>query len=173
MKISQILTKYDTDKHLNKKGGHCYGYAYDYLFSPYDREGDWDILEVGTYYGESLLAWREYFFNSKITGIDIEDLVDKKHPNINYIISDIADFTGTYDLVIDDGSHKFSDIKHTLKNIRLNPGGMMVIEDCQAPNHWYEWVSEITDYIPMGIDLRRVNGQGDDYLIVLRNYDSH
>ncbi len=170
MKISEVLEKYDTDKHTNEKGGHCYGLAYDYLFRPY--EGEIDLLEVGTYHGESLLAWREFFPEANITGIDIEDTVEEKHPDINYLLFDIANFRPSekFDIVIDDGSHHLSDVVHTVNNIKLKPGGMMVIEDCQAPDHWYKKIKKYTNYTMEGIDLREVNDQHDDYLIVLRSY---
>jgi len=60
-KISHILSEYKTDKNNNEKRGHCYGKAYDLLFEPFNRLEKLDIIEIGTQYGESLLAWRDFF----------------------------------------------------------------------------------------------------------------
>ena len=171
-KISQILSEHDTDKNKNTKKAHCYGFAYDQLFKSFDREAKLDIIEIGTEYGESLLAWREYFPNANITGVDIIDKVENKRPDINYIISDVNDLKldKEYCIVIDDGSHKLKDAVYTVENFKLKVGGVMVIEDCQAPNHWFEKIRSVTNYSVEGIDLRSVNQRHDDYLIVLRNY---
>ncbi|MCL4416328.1 MAG: class I SAM-dependent methyltransferase [Actinobacteria bacterium] len=170
--ISQILTEHKTDKNLCRKGGHCYGLAYDYIFKSFDKNAKLSIVEIGTEYGASLLAWREFFPNAKITGIDIEDKVVNKDENVEYIISEIKEFKPDkeFDIVIDDGSHKLSDVLCTVKNFRLKVGGIMVIEDCQAPAHWYEAIKKRTKYAIEAIDLRGVYGQHDDFLIVLRNY---
>ena len=46
----------------------------------------------------------------------------------------------------------------------------MVIEDCQAPNHWFEKVRSVTKYSVEWLDMREVNNQHDDFMLVLRNY---
>ena len=169
MKISQILQEYTTDKH--SKEGHHYGHAYEYLFRPY--RGKIDLLEVGVYLGDSLLAWKVAFPEATIVGVDNQDLVEKKHPDISYVICDIEDFKSgkKYDIVIDDGSHRLKDVLHTIDNCKLKPGGIMVIEDCQRPEAWLEKIEKHTDYSIEGVDLRHINGRMDDYLIVLRNYE--
>ncbi|MBN1168259.1 hypothetical protein JXA63_00055 [Candidatus Woesebacteria bacterium] len=170
--ISKLLSDFATDKNLNTKGGHCYGKAYDGLFSSFDRDAELDIIEIGTEYGKSLLAWREFFPNANITGVDIEDKVEKKRKDITYKICDVKDLKPRkrYDIVIDDGSHKLSDVVHVVKNFKLKVGGMMIIEDCQAPHHWLERIKTITNYSIETIDMRKVNGQHDDFMIVVRNY---
>lgn len=172
MKISEILTRYSTDKNRCDKRSHCYGLAYDHLFSKFDREAELDIIEIGTEFGASLDAWREFFPNANISGVDIEDKVDDKVPSINYIISDVKDMKPEelYDIVIDDGSHKLYDVKHVVDNFKLKVGGIMVIEDCQAPNHWFRAVRKRTDYTIELIDLRKGPNSRDDFMIVLHNY---
>lgn len=169
MKISEVLLKYDTDKNKDR---HCYGRVYDYLFSFFDRKAPLEIIEIGTEFGESLLAWREFFPNAKITGVDIVDVVKKKRLDIKYLFTDVKDLRPKtpFDIVIDDGSHKLSEVVHVVRNFKLKAGGIMVIEDCQAPGHWYLKIKKHTQYSIECIDLREVNGQPDDYLIVLRNY---
>ena len=181
MKISEILTKlggdgeFSTDKNRCRKWGHCYGKAYDHIFKSFDRKAKLDIVEVGTEWGASLLAWRMFFPNANITGIDIVDMVKDKLPDVEYIISDVKDFKPEkeFDIVIDDGSHKLSDVLHTVWHLRLKVGGVMIIEDCQAPDHWYEKIRKNTTYSIETIDLRHIYKQHDDFLIVLRNYGYH
>lgn len=171
MKISEVLIKYKTDKHKNDNSGHCYGFVYDKLFEKFDRETKLEIIEIGTAYGESLLAWYEYFPNANITGIDIVDKVENKRLDINYIISDVNNLKldKEYDIVIDDGSHKLNDVIYTVENFKLKKNGIMVIEDCQIPNDWLEKIKSVTNYLIEVFDLRNINQRQDDYLIVLRN----
>ena len=180
MKISEILTKYawksdgehGTDKNRCKKWGHCYGLAYDNIFKSFDRNSKLDIIEIGIEFGGSLIAWKEFFPNANVTGIDIEDKVPKKRDNIEYIISDFKDLKikKEYDIVIDDGSHRLSDVVKAVKKFKLKVGGVMIIEDCKAPAHWFEKIKKNTKYTIELIDLREMYGQSDDYLIILRNY---
>ena len=87
--ISTILSGLNTDKNRCVKRSHCYGRAYDLLFKPFDRLASLDIVEIGTEYGDSLLAWKKFFPHASVSGIDIEDRVENKHPEIKYIISDV------------------------------------------------------------------------------------
>lgn len=167
MKISEILAKYDTDK----VNGHCYGEAYDEIFSKFDREAPLNILEIGTQKGGSLSAWKEYFPNAKVTGIDIIDVVKPEYrsKDIDYIVSDVKDHKTDeeFDIVIDDGSHFIEDVLYAVDNFRLKQGGVMVIEDVQDAEEWTEAISEKKDISV--IDLRGVNGNYDDYLILIYN----
>ena len=180
MKISEILTKYawtsdnthGTDKNRCKKWGHCYGKAYDHIFEKFNKDDKLDIVEIGIEYGASLIAWKEFFPNANVAGIDIEDKVKNKRDNIEYIISDFkdAEVKKEYDIVIDDGSHRLSDVIKAMKKFKLKEGGVMIIEDCKAPAHWFEKIKKNTKYTIELIDLREMYKTHDDYLIVLRNY---
>lgn len=161
MKISEILAKYDTDK----VNGHCYGDFYDQLFEKYDRNAPLKILEVGTQKGGSLLAWKEYFPNAEVIGIDIVDVVTNEYrlDTVTRIISDIKDWKSDteYDIIIDDGSHFLEDVLYVVQNFKYKT---LVIEDTQAPD---TWVREISKIRPVEVvDLRYVNGNYDDFLIV-------
>lgn len=177
MKVSELLTKmgkdgaYSTDKNRNRKWGHWYGPAYDYIFKPY--KGKIDLIEIGIETGASLEVWREFFPEANISGIEIDrEKILKKLPDVEYIIADVKDYKPDklYDIVIDDGSHKLSDVKYVVDNFKLKVGGVMVIEDCQAPQHWFDAIVKRTKYGVERIDFREVNGQHDDFMIVLRNY---
>lgn len=178
MKLSEILVKYiwlgegqpGTDKNrLNK--GHNYGLVYDALFDPF-RDKEIDLIEIGIRHGASLMAWREFFPNAHISGVDIVDLVENKDPTMEYIITDVKKMKPTkrYDIVIDDGSHKIKDILYTIKNFKLKVGGIMIIEDLRAPNHWMDMIREATNYSVEIIDLRGATKKKDNFLVVLRNY---
>lgn len=137
MKISEILTKYgkDTDKIWH----HRYGDAYDELFERFDRNDKLNILEVGTQRGATLLAWKEYFPNANVIGVDIVDVVPEKYKkyNVTRIISDIkkVDFKEKFDIIIDDGSHYLGDIVHVVATqfVSMNNGGILIIEDVRFP----------------------------------------
>lgn len=178
MKISELLAKYKSDK----VDPHTYGAAYDDLFSYFEKDKNLNILEVGIQRGGSLCAWKDYFPNAKVTGVDIEDSVlpEYRRDDIAYIFSDINDFKTdeTFDIVIDDGSHWLKDVIHSvaLFSRKLKVGGIMVIEDVQNAETWCPAIMEVThrswEY-NKGYDfgvLRYNNSKEDmedDYLLVI------
>jgi SAM-dependent methyltransferase len=172
-KISQILTKYDTDKvRGNKKIGHSYGEAYDEVFSWFKNPHN--ILEVGAQKGGSLLAWKEYFPGANVYGLDIVDVRTYKSDAVNFILTDVKDYKTDlkFDIIIDDGSHFYDDVIFVVNNFleNLNSGGVLVIEDVQHPE---EWVYNIKKVLPKGYtlstkDMRHINGYTDDFLIIIR-----
>ncbi len=137
IKISEILSKYggDTDKIWH----HHYGDAYDSLLSPFDRNAELNILEVGTQRGATLLAWKEYFPNANVIGVDIVDVVLEKYKKdyVTRIISDIkkVDFRDGFDIIIDDGSHYLGDMVYVIANhfMTMRDGGIMILEDVRFP----------------------------------------
>lgn len=166
MRISEILATYETDK----VNGHCYGEAYDELFSTFDKEAPLNILEVGTQKGGSLCAWQDYFPNAKVTGIDIIDVVkpEYRRESITYIVKDVKEvvLSDDYDIIIDDGSHLLRDALHVVNNFYplLKKGGVMIIEDVQNPPLWKQSMPH-----PYQVkDLRGVKGNYDDFLIILK-----
>lgn len=138
MKISECLAKVDTDKITH----HRYGEAYEFFFESYDRNAELNILEVGTQKGGSLQAWKEYFPNAHVYGVDIVDVVSEKYrkDNVTRIISDIKDWRNDikWDIVIDDGSHYLPDIVYVIAEYipKLNMNGVIVIEDVRFPDLW-------------------------------------
>src|SRR3990167_9848029 len=118
MKISTILSKYGdaTDKIWH----HRYGKAYDELFSRLDRQAPLNIMEVGTQKGGTLLAWKEYFPNANVIGVDIVDVVPKKYrkDTVIRVITDIKrlDTDIEFDIIIDDGSHYLGDMVYVVAN---------------------------------------------------------
>jgi len=172
-KISEILKKYDTDKvRGDKLEGHSYGEAYDEVFEQFSDPIN--LLEIGVQKGGSLLAWKEYFPKSNIYGVDILDVRTYFSNDVNFIVSDIKKYRPNimFDIIIDDGSHYYEDVLFVINNFlkKLNPKGVLVVEDTQNPE---EWVPNIRKILPSGFtlttkDLRHVNGYGDDFLIIIQ-----
>ena len=93
--------------------------------------------------GGSLRAWRDYFPNAIVTGMDVQPdtqfveeriktmLCDSRNSqNVEQALGDL-----TFDIIIDDGSHNDDSQLYTLLNLyqRVKPGGFYVIEDV-GPN---------------------------------------
>jgi len=158
MKISEILSKYDTDKIV----GHSYGEAYDKLFEKFDRNAEISILEIGIQKGGSLCAWRDYFPNAAVTGVDIVDAVkpEYRRADIAYVLNDIKKWNPpyTFDIIIDDGSHFTEDVLYVIDNYegKLRPGGLLIVEDIQDESLWKDY------------ELIRTGANYDDLLLIIR-----
>ena len=169
MKISEILAKYETDK-INPHG---YGDAYDSLLGTFEREDELNILEIGTQKGGSLLAWKEYFPNANVVGIDIVDVVPDKYrlDTVTRITSDIKDWRDDtkWDIVIDDGSHYLGDIVYVVANYidKLNLNGVLIIEDVRFPELLLSVVENLI------IDMKSIKPHLDSSIsISVRSYDN-
>ena len=206
MKIGELLLKYETDKNhgtiKNIYGcldnrvvvdnpepyiGHTYGDSYDEIFENFVKEDEINFLEIGVQKGGSMLAWKDYFKNGKIYGVDIKDaILDEYRPLIGgddftYILSDIKELSVKetlkdvkFDIIIDDGSHQLSDVIYVVNNYltSLNNGGVLIVEDCQQPEHWLREIKKITPngYEVTTKDLRSTMGRVvyDNYLIIIK-----
>lgn len=156
MDLAELFRKYGSDKDVNG-----YSQLYHTLF---DRIKDekLNFLEIGIgtmipgahssmvgyapeHYkpGASLRAWRDYFRNGRIIGLDVQpdtqfDDEERIETYICYSVG-IDHFKEWYqkmdgltlDVVLDDGSHIATDQLETLKNFYpiLKPGGLYIIED--------------------------------------------
>jgi len=149
--IYTIFEKYSDNYTSNLNGTdknttHNYLFFYDHLFKE-KRTESLNILEIGVLSGASLVAWSDYFPNSKIYGVDI-DLskiiyefnnriqVFQGNSSDNTIYTTLKNTVGYMDIIIEDASHTLEDqlkaIEYT--NILLNKGGLLIIEDIQASN---------------------------------------
>ncbi len=175
--IQNILESHETDKHNATE--HSYGDFYASLFSKYNREGKLNILELGIQRGGSLFAWREFFPNANIWGVDIvDDRLDKyKFSNSIVFIKDdlknaIHQFKDIkFDIIIDDSDHNENTMAWIGMNYfpLLNQKGTLVFEDVQIPD-LYERV--IADAKPANaklekFDMRHIKGRPDDFIITL------
>ena len=169
VKISEVLNKYDTDKIWH----HHYGNAYDDFFKDFDQQAQLNILEIGTQKGGSLLAWKEYFPNSSVTGIDIIDVVPEKYKkdNVTRIISDIKEWKTEkkFDIVIDDGSHYLGDLVYVISQyvIKLNEEGVLIIEDVRNPQLLYSVIIDLMKEIRLGFPEYQ-----SETTILVKSYDN-
>ena len=102
------------------------------------------ILEIGILNGGSLEMWRYYFPEATIVGIDINPLCkEHEQEGINIRIGDqtdekflqsLIDEFGTFDLIIDDGSHHVAHVNKTFQFLfpKLADEGIYFIEDTHA-----------------------------------------
>jgi len=204
MKIADILLKYKSDKNHGtitniysdldtwsicdnppSKLGHTYGDSYDEIFELFDRNEKISFLEIGIQKGGSLLAWKDYFPNANIYGVDIVDniLPEYRRDYFTYIISDIKDNTVIeqfndimFDIIIDDGSHYLDDVIFVVNTYlnKLKNNGVLIIEDCQQPENWLNEIQKITpdNFRITTKDLRPFNSY-DNFLIVITKNDNN
>ena len=201
MGISDLLLKYITDKnHGTIKNiynnlddrivienaespiGHTYGKSYQDIFDNFDKDSEINFMEIGIQRGGSVMAWREYFPNANIYGIDIVDTIlpEYRRDDVTYIFKDINDPSVKeqlkdieFDIIIDDGSHRLWDITPMVKTYltQLRKGGFMIIEDCLQGEQYFKAIQEI---VPEGHlveprDLRHeIPNGGYNYLIVIQ-----
>ena len=144
--LNEIGLKFNTDK---SSIGHDYLNKYQ-KYLPFDRGNYIKILEIGVLQGASVKTWAEYFYNSNVVGIDInQDCKKIESSNISIEIgsqrdSNFLDFLfskyNNFDLVIDDGSHINDDVIFSFENIfpRMKSGGVYVIED-SCTSYWDEY----------------------------------
>lgn len=174
--IHEILQSYDTDKHNATE--HSYGDVYEEVFSKYDRDAEIEILELGVQRGGSLLAWKEYFPNARVVGVDISDTRVEKYKvdTVTFIKKDLKDAIEQlkeqrFDIIIDDSDHFDGTIawiiQHYWELLKLN--GTMVIEDIQIIDRYTQTIQSVlpADAIMQAYDMRHIKGRPDDYIITL------
>jgi hypothetical protein len=138
--LTELANKYKSDK--GTLHGSCHGFTkfYNQYLSTL-RNTTSNILEIGINDGASLKMWEEYFPNSIIYGLDIDD---KSEFDTNRIVTNLLDQSNNehleyfsnnigveFDFIIDDGSHHISDQQLTFFYLfkLLKPGGLYIIED--------------------------------------------
>jgi ADP-heptose:LPS heptosyltransferase len=174
--LCDLLARYPTDKNTT----HAYGPIYEAILAPY-RDRARAVLEIGVERGGSLAAWRDYFPQATITGIDhnsgvwppreIADLT-----RIEFVALDQSNRTSLeafalshcqcFDLIIDDGNHvpAVQFLTRVVLWEALRPGGLLIIEDLQNE----EALQLMRQLWAELIDLRSVKGRYDDVLAVFR-----
>jgi GT2 family glycosyltransferase len=125
---------------------------YDSLFEAY-REKPINFLEIGIQNGGSLEIWSEFFPMAKnLIGCDINSDCHKllyAEPRISIVVGDantdetelsIREISPTFDVVIDDGSHRSSDIVKSFARYfkYVTDGGLFVAEDLHC-SYWQEY----------------------------------
>ena len=136
-------------KHNSCKAWDKFAYAhkfvkeiYPYYFDPL-RDKSLRIIEIGVGAGGSIRAMQEYLPKAEIIGVDNDlDLSDVEGLEIEYgdqgdsvFMQYVADKYESFDIVIDDGSHKLEDQLTTFEALfpTLVSGGLYFIEDVMRP----------------------------------------
>lgn len=140
--LSRLAIRYGADKY----GVHLYTPVYHRFFEPL-RERPLRLLEIGVggyaytcQGGPSLRMWADYFPHASIVGMDLFPKALELPDRVTVVQgsqSSAEDLDrvwrehGPFDIVIDDGSHRQSDILASFHRLfeRLAPGGLYVIED--------------------------------------------
>jgi hypothetical protein len=145
----KTLTEIGKELNTDKATYHNFTEFYDSYFNSLRNES-LKILEIGIFKGESLKMWKEYFPNSEIYGLDINNL---KHLEEDRIFIEQADQTDInrmnnvfpnvkFDIIIDDGGHSMYQQQLTLISMlhRLKRGGYFIVEDLHTSleyHHFY------------------------------------
>jgi len=138
--LDTIFSKYDTDKNSSF---HNYTRQYESLLAPY-RDKPIKYLEIGVFRGGSIKAMREVFASAEcILGLDINNECknyEDKSKNIfveignatqDNFIKSITEKYGTFDIILDDGSHTNVDVIKTFEMLFpiMNDNGLYIVED--------------------------------------------
>lgn len=132
--------------------------VYEELFRSY-RGSRLRLLEIGIQNGGSLEIWGRYFRNATVlVGCDINVACTQLRyddPRIHVVVGDantdeseraIAAHSERFDLIIDDGSHRSSDIIRSFVRYfpKLEQGGIFVVEDLHC-SYWQEFEGGLVD----------------------------
>lgn len=125
---------------------------WDRIFSPY-RYQPVNIFEIGIQNGGSLEIWANYFSNAKnIVGCDIDEKCKElvfDDPCITVYVGDansddiqnkVTGKVPKFDIIIDDGSHRSSDVIRSFSRYFpfLENGGIYIIEDLHT-SYWQDF----------------------------------
>lgn len=188
MEIDELFNKYGSDKTRN-------GYAppYHALFKNLrDRPITFLEIGIGTMIpgvhssmanyalsgyapGGSLRAWRDYFPNGDIHGVDIQPDTQFCDDRITTHLCNSADaaaveqllesdnFPKQFDVVLDDGSHWDVNQLNTFKNLYklVKPGGYYIIEDVIQNSRIF------TEFLPV---IREFANDGFVYGVLLTDH---
>jgi len=121
-----------------------HGEFYDKVLAGYEDE-EFNLLEIGIFRGNSLVAWHESFPKANIYGIDraVVEPNGKEFPDISFATVFIGDQSyppfmekvardiGEIDVVIDDGGHYSDDQQVSFNALwpSIKKGGLYIIED--------------------------------------------
>jgi cephalosporin hydroxylase len=152
--ISTDLTQLATHFRTDKWGAHRYAQHYQRHLS-HLRDKPVKVLEIGIggysrakQGGASLRMWKHFFPRGKIVGLDIHDKSFVEEPRIRAYRGDqtdpallhrIVEEAGSFDVIIDDGSHISEHIVATFGILfpLLADDGIYVVEDTQT-SYWPE-----------------------------------
>ena len=182
MKLIELIEKnnnygYESDPGTDKESTHKFiTEFYEDAFEPYKNKSI-NVLEVGINTGGSLLLWKDYFTQGNIFGVDITDSLSRpkeEYENIKIFLNNGYDISfvnslPNLDIVIDDGPHTL-ETQIAFINLylpKLNPGGMLVIEDIPNIEHIEYFKKQINNNLYKTIDTREKYNQFDNILFAV------
>ena len=169
--LDMIMRNNDTDK---SSIYHNYPRQYNDYFHRFKFKNI-KLLEIGVFRGGSLKSWREFLPNAThIVGVDILDWC-KDYQNIsNGMYVEIGNVTnkefieyiynkyGSFDVIIDDGSHKNDHVIKAFESLfpLMNDNGLYIVEDTNVytsdehinksyPNH-IDYFTQFLPYLNQG-----------------------
>jgi hypothetical protein len=177
--LKQIYEKYTGPDGWGDKGtAHTYIDEYEHLLKNYRNNST--VLEIGIAFGHSCEMWCDYFINSTIVGVDITNhgidinnirykafFVNASSPEVLPYLKNY-----TFDVVIDDGSHRIEDQlnSYNILKHKLSPNGIYIIEDVANLDLVKHQFESLDDSKTVSIiDNRNKKGRYDDVLIVIKN----
>lgn len=186
--LQEIFARYeslDLAAGTDKTTHHSYGAMYESILAPL-RSTATHVLEIGIYSGASLAAFRDYFHNAHVDGIDITmKHVLPQHRNLERTTIHIMDGTSpdavqalhaqTYDVIVDDASHVPRDQVESFRVFApyIKVGGVYFIEDIDG-NHEHmlrQQLGEIAHQNNLCMewyDFRSMKNRHDDIVAVFR-----
>jgi len=144
--LNDLFDLYGSDKGSAK---HNYGPVYESYLEPF-RQYSVNLLEIGVLRGSSMRAWRDYFPDAKLWGLDIDPRstahMQNEHginlmigsQDDNSVLDRLASDAGDgFDIIIDDGSHMVDHIIASLTFLfpLMHPGGIYIVEDLLESYH--------------------------------------
>jgi hypothetical protein len=129
---------------------------WDRIFTPY-RDLPINLFEIGIQNGGSLEIWAKYFTNAKsIIGCDIDEKCREllfTDPRIAFYVGDantneiqekVLESAPKFDIIIDDGSHRSSDVIRSFCRYYpyLEYDGIYVVEDLHT-SYWEDFEGSI------------------------------
>ena len=153
--LDYLFNYYGSDKAHKFNEGSGHGFSEYYEKELKDKKNKIiNILEIGSYSGASAAAFAKYFPSAKIFCLDINitkfiyrsknikvfglDISNKKEILNFFGKIKISSNEQFFDIIIDDGSHKLSDISYAFnfffRNLRSK--GYYIIEDYKYPNYF-------------------------------------
>jgi hypothetical protein len=190
--LGKLFQKYGSDKHRNG-----YTPVYHALFSGI-RTNEMEVLEIGigtmlpgkpssmvgyalSGYkpGGSLRAWRDYFPNSVIHGVDVQPDTQFTDDRIRTFLCDSTcgqsvmrlfggDKKSTYDVILDDGLHSVDAQLKTFNNFwpHVKPGGMFIVEDIYPGSDIYNRI-DVRDGIKFCTNVQNADGTWKTPIMVI------
>jgi len=155
--LEYLFSYFGTDKaifdKLNNRIGHGYSPFYQKLFFPLKKK-KLKLLEIGSFSGASAAAFLNYFDDAEIFCLDI-NISNFIYKSVRFKVFglDIRNISSLekffkkigldknesfFDIIIDDGSHKLSDILFSINYFfpNLKKGGLYIIEEYNFPKYF-------------------------------------